>query len=261
LIRALHTSATGMEAQQAQVDNVSNNLANVNTTGFKRGRVDFQDLLYQTIKEAGAPAGPETQAPVGVQLGVGVNVGAIHKNFEQGAVDITSNPMDLMVNGDGFFGVQQANGEVAYTRNGSFQIDKEGRLMTKSGELIQPAITIPTNSLSFQVGPTGEVKVKLPGQNSESVVAQIELANFTNPAGLSAIGGSLYVPTDGSGEPTQGKPGENGLGMVMQGALESSNVNVVNEMTNLIKAQRAYEMNSKVMTTADQMMSTLNNIK
>jgi flagellar basal-body rod protein FlgG len=250
-----------MDSQQKNVDNIANNIANSNTTAFKKGRVDFQDLLYQTIEEAGTPNGENSQTPVGVQIGVGSKVAATHKVFQQGDVNITDNPMDLMINGDGFFAVERHNGEIAFTRNGSLQIDKEGRLTTKEGEILQPPIQIPTNSTAFSINSMGKVHVKVPGSNDSMEAGQINLIQFTNPAGLNAIGGNLYMPTTASGDPVQGIPGENGMGMLMQGALEASNVNVVNEMTNLIKAQRAYELNSKVITSADEMLSNTNSMK
>ena len=261
MIRALSTAASGMEAQQQRLDGITNNLANVNTTAFKKDRVDFQDLLYQTVRDPGIVSGSGTKTPTGIQVGTGVKVGSIHKEFAQGPVNITSNPTDLMINGDGFFAVQRANGEVGFTRNGSFQIDKDGRLMTKHGELVQPAITVPTNRLSFNVGSTGVVTVLVPGNPNDVEVGKLEVFNFVNPGGLSALGGSLYSPTTASGAPVQSALGQNGLGFIEQGALEAANVNVVTEMTDMIKTQRSYEMNAKVMNAASEMLSTVNNLK
>ena len=261
MLRALNTSATGMQAQQQKLDGIANNMANVNTTGFKKDRVDFEDLLYQTVKEAGTPAGPDSEAPVGIQVGTGVRVNAIHKEHTQGSPRHTGQNSDLMIDGDGYFGIQRPNGELAYTRNGAFSIDKNGTLTTKSGDPVQPGIQIPANALSFNVARNGIVTVAIPGQNQLQEAGKVELFNFTNPTGLTSISGSAFKPSTASGPPIQGTAGENGFGELLQGHLEASNVNVVEEMTDMIKTQRAYEMNSKVMGTADQMLQITNNIK
>jgi flagellar basal-body rod protein FlgG len=248
-----------MEAMQTNLDNVANNLANVNTTAYKKSTAEFQDLFYQTVRAPGTAVSADTTTPTGVQVGVGVKTASVHKEFAQGASKPTGNPMDLLVNGDGFFSVQKENGEIAYTRDGSFKIDAQGRMLTSSGHLLQPAITIPPNTAGVTISPTGSV-VARDNEGKTNQIGQIELVNFINASGLSAMGGNLYQATDASGAPVQGTPGTNGLGMLEQGHLEASNVNVVNEMVNMIQAQRAYEMNSKVMSAADQMLQVSNNV-
>jgi flagellar basal-body rod protein FlgG len=260
MIRALSTAATGLDAQSANIERISNDLANVNTDGYKRSRHEFNDLMYETIKEAGGSLGANMQTPVGIQQGMGVKVGAIHKIFEQGPARVTNHPYDLMIEGHGFFPVQMQNGEVAYTRAGAFRMDSQGRLQLSSGAQLLPQIVIPPNAMGVQIAPNGEVKVSLP-QNGEAVVGQIQLVTFQNPEGLSAAGNGLYKPTLASGAPLQGIPGENSLGAIMQGALEGSNVNVANSMVEMIQTQRAYEMNTKVMGVADQMLGATSNIK
>lgn len=259
MLRAVHTAATGMEAMQTNLDNVANNLANVNTTSFKKGTAEFQDLFYQTVRDPGAQVSADTVAPTGVQLGVGVKTVSVHKNFEQGAARTTGNPFDMMINGDGFFTVQKENGETAYTRDGSFKIDAQGKMLTSAGHLLTPAITIPAGTSTVVVAPNGLVSARaVDGKLSE--IGKIEIVNFTNPSGLNSLGGNLYQVTEASGTPTQGTPGTNGMGSIEQFHLEASNVNVVNEMVNMIQAQRAYEMNSKVMSAADQMLQVSNNV-
>lgn len=261
MIRALTTAATGLDAQAANIERISNDLANVNTDAYKRSRNEFQDLMYETVKEAGGSLGASSQSPVGIQTGMGVKVGAAHKIFEQGPARMTYHPYDLMIEGPGFFPVQMPNGsEIAYTRRGSFHIDSQGRVQLANGAQLIPQITVPTNAEKFSVSPSGEVKVTTPA-GAETVIGQLQLINFPNEQGLSAMGNSLYKPTAGSGAPIQGIPGENGMGIVQQGSLEGSNVNVANSMVDMIATQRAYEMNTKVMGVADQMLSATANIK
>jgi flagellar basal-body rod protein FlgG len=260
MIRTLSTAATGLEAQQANIERISNDLANVNTDGYKRGRSEFQDLMYETVKEAGGSLGAGSQTPVGIQTGLGVKVGASHKLFEQGPTKMTYHPFDLMIEGPGFLPVQTPNGQVAYTRSGMFRKDSQGRLMTSGGAYLIPQMTIPNNAINVTVNGSGEVKAQMPG-DGEVVLGQIQLIMFNNEEGLNAIGSGLYLPTLASGAPVQGIPGENGFGSLQQGALEGSNVNVANSMVDMIATQRAYEMGTKVMTVADQMLESTVKIK
>lgn len=258
MLRSIHTAASGMEAMQDNLDNIANNLANVNTTGFKKGRAEFQDLLYQNIRDPGGVATGDTNKPTGIQVGVGVRTASIHKEFEQGAAKVTNGPLDMMIDGNGFFTVQTDNG-VAFTRDGSFTRDGQGRVLTKNGHLLVPNITIPPGTVNIQIAPNGVVEaVDQNGQKNE--LGQVQLANFLNPSGLKALGANLYQQSDASGDPAQGIAGQNGYGIIRQGSIEGSNVNVVNEMVNMIQAQRAYEMNSKVMSSADQMLQTTNGV-
>jgi flagellar basal-body rod protein FlgG len=259
MLRAIHTAATGMEAMQTNVDNVANNMANANTTAFKKNTAEFQDLYYQTLRAPGTQVSADTNMPTGVQVGVGVKTSSVHKDFTIGSAKPTGSQYDLMINGDGFFPVQKENGEVVYTRDGSFKVDGQGRLLTSSGYPLQPPINIPAGSTGFAVSPTGIVTSK-DDKGKETQVGQIELAVFTNPSGLTALGGNVYQPSEASGAPVQGPPGGPGFGNIMQYNLESSNVNIVNEMVNLIQAQRAYELNSKVMQAADQMLQVSTNV-
>ena len=259
MLKALTTAATGLEAQQANIDRIANDLANVNTDGYKREKTEFQDLMYETIKEPGGRQGATTISPTGVQKGLGVKVGSTHKIFEQGSVKVTNNPYDIMVEGKGFIQVTQPNsGETAYTRAGNFKLDSQGRITLSSGALLQPQITIPPNSTSVVITPNGEVKSY--NNEGEQVLGQIQLANFINPQGLLALGGNLYKPTPASGVAQQVVPGEAGVGTIMQGALEASNVNVANSMIEMIGAQRGYEMNTRVMSVADKMLEATTNI-
>jgi flagellar basal-body rod protein FlgG len=259
MLRAVNTAATGMEAMQTNIDNVANNLANVNTTAFKKGDAEFQDLFYQTIRAPGTQVSADTQMPTGVQVGVGVKTSSVSKDFEQGAAKVTGNSLDLMINGHGFFSVQKDNGEVAYTRDGSFKIDANGRMMNSSGYLLNPPITVPPGTNGITIAPNGTVSAR-DAEGAINQIGQIEVFNFINPAGLMADGGNLYKISEASGAPTQGVPQSAGLGSIEQGHLEASNVNVVSEMVNMIQAQRAYEMNSKVIQAADQMMQVSNNV-
>lgn len=251
---ALWVGKTGLDAQQTRLAVVTNNLANVNTTGFKKGRAAFEDLLYQTVSQPGAQTTQSTQSPTGLMLGTGVRVVATDKQFAQGNLQQTNNPLDLAINGRGFFQVLQPDGSTAYTRDGSFQVNSTGQLVTASGYTVQPGITIPQGALSVSIGNDGTVSVQLPGQASAQQVGVLTLADFINPAGLQAKGDNLYLETAASGAPQSGTPGLNGTGSLQQGALEASNVNVVEEMVNMIETQRAYEMNSKAISTADQML-------
>ncbi len=261
MIRALNTSATGMHAQETNVDNIANNIANVNTTGFKKSRTEFEDLLYETKQEAGARSSDTTEHSVGNQTGSGVKVSAVRKNFTQGEPNITNNVYDLMINGDGFFGIELPNGELRYTRDGAFNIDSTGTLVTKNGYKLHPGITVPSNTTHLHVSKNGIIQAYIEGQKEPSDLGQVPLFNFINPTGLRSMGGNLFKDTVGSGDPTRSIAGEGANGVIEQGMLETSNVKVVNEMTDLIKAQRAYEMNSKVMGIADQMLQTVNNIR
>jgi flagellar basal-body rod protein FlgG len=261
MIQALTTAATGLEAQQANIERISNDLANVNTDAYKQSHTEFQDLMYKNIKEPGATIGASSQTPVGIQVGLGVKVGATHKNFEPGPVRITNHPYDLMIEGKGFFPVRMPNtGEVVYSRAGNFHIDSQGKLQLSNGAAMIPEVTIPANSLSITVAPNGEVKAQLPNAG-EAILGQIQLIGFQNEQGLEAAGNGLYRANVASGAPIQGIPGENGMGTVQQGALEGSNVNVANSMVEMISTQRAYEMGTKTMGVADKMWESTINIK
>jgi len=256
---ALWVAKTGLDAQATRMTVISNNLANVSTTGFKRGRAAFEDLLYQTVRQAGGQTSQQTQSPTGLTLGTGVRVVATDRQFAQGNLQQTNNPLDLAVNGRGFFQVLMPDGTNAYTRDGGFQVDSRGQLVTSSGFPVQPAINIPDGAQSVTVGADGTVSVQLAGQAAPQQVGSLTLTDFINPAGLQSQGENLYVVTAASGAPQTGTPGLNGVGKVVQGALESSNVNVVEELVSMIETQRAYEMNSKAISTTDQMLAYVNN--
>ncbi len=257
MIRSLFIAKTGLEAQQTNLDVISNNLANVSTSGFKRSRAVFEDLLYQNIRQPGAQSSQQNNLPSGLQIGTGVRTVATERIHTQGNPQLTSNSKDVMVNGSGFFPVLLPDGTQAYTRDGSFQTDQNGQLVTSSGFVIQPAITIPANAESITVGRDGTVSVKLPNTVAPTQIGSLQLATFINPAGLESRGENLYVETGASGNPNLNVPGTNGSGVLMQGYVESSNVNVVEEMVNMIQTQRAYEINSKAITTSDQMLQKL----
>lgn len=261
MIRALHTSATGMAAQESNVNTISNNIANVNTTGFKKGRTEFDDLLYETVQEAGAKSSGNSEYNVGVQVGSGAKVSATRKIHSQGSPQMTNNPYDLMVNGEGFLGIIGPNGELKYTRDGSFNVDSQGNMVTRAGHKVFPGIVVPPNVLKLNIAENGIVEAFTRESVEPINLGQVPVFTFVNPVGLRSEGGNLMAATSGSGQAIQNMPGDNGSGYLMQGAIEASNVNVMNEMTDLIKAQRAYEMNSKVMGVADQMLQTVNNIR
>jgi flagellar basal-body rod protein FlgG len=261
MLRSLYTSASGLAAQQFNLDVISNNLANVSTTGFKKSRANFEDLIYQTQREPGAQTGANSQLPTGSQVGLGVSVGTTSTMHTQGTLVNTGGPTDLAIAGDGFFKVQLPDGSFAYSRAGNFQIDGTGKLVTPQGYAVQPDIAIPTNRQSISIAPDGTVSVRLPGQTTEQKVGQITTSSFVNPAGLKAMGGNLFQVTDASGQPQEGAPGTQGLGTLSSGMLESSNVDTVDEIVKMIIVQRAYDSNSKVIQAADEMLSTTNNIK
>lgn len=261
MIRALWTASTGMEAQQLNIDLISHNLANVNTTGFKKSRADYQDLLYQELKSPGASSSTTTMIPTGLQIGQGVRTVSTQKIFSQGSFKQTGGNLDLAVEGDGFFQVSQPDGTASYTRAGEFKIDSDGRLVTADGYLVEPQLTIPQDALTITISADGILSVRQPGISTPTQVGNIELARFVNPSGLQSIGKNLYLPTAASGEATTGTPGTEGLGTLAQGFLEMSNVSVVEEMVNMIAAQRAYEINSKAIQSADEMLQTANNMK
>jgi len=250
-----------MEAQRINIDVISNNLANVNTTGFKKSRADFQELMYQSLKTAGAVSAEGTEVPTGIQIGLGVKPAAVQKIFEQGDFVSTSNPLDLVIEGRGFFQVTKPDGEIAYTRAGAFKVNSEGDIVTSDGYPMEPAITIPSDTLEITITSDGTVSALQAGSNTPVEVGQIELAQFVNPGGLKAIGKNLFLPTGSSGDPTTDNPESEGLGSINQGFIELSNVNVVEEMVNMIVSQRAYELNSKVIQSADEMLALANNIK
>lgn len=260
MIQTLHTAATALEAQSANIERLSNDLANVNTDGYKRGRTEFSELMYKTEKEPGAQVGAASQTPVGIQTGLGVKVGASHKIFEQGAAKQTGNPLDFMVEGRGFIPVQRQNGEIAYTRVGAFHRDSSGRMVLSNGCQLVPNVVLPANAIAINIKPNGEITAQLPSAE-ETTLGQIQLASFVNEQGLLAMGDGLYKPTPATGAPIQGIPGEDGLGQIGQGALEASNVNVASSMVEMIQTQRAYEMGTKVMGIADQMLNATVNLK
>ena len=257
MIRSLWIAKTGMEGQQTKLDAVSNNLANVGTNGFKRAGVVFEDLMYQNLRQTGAAAGDGTVLPTGLQLGLGVRAASTTRSFTQGNLAQTGNVYDLAIKGQGFFQVQMADGTTAYTRDGAFQVDAEGRLVTNAGDPVQPGITIPATAQNVSIAKDGTVSVTLPGQATPTVVGQVQTANFINPAGLAPRGGNLYAETAASGAPNVGAPDADGLGALMQGFVEGSNVNVVEELVSMIATQRAYELNSKAISTSDQMLQRL----
>ena len=257
MIRSLWIAKTGMEGQQTKLDAISHNLANVGTSGFKRGGVVFEDLMYQQLRQPGAASSEQSQLPTGLQLGLGVRAAATTRNFSQGTLNQTTNPFDVAIEGGGFFQIQLPDGSTGYTRDGSFQVDANGQLVTAAGYVVQPGITIPANARSVTIGRDGTVGVLLPGQTGPTQVGQLQLASFVNPAGLESLGGNLFAETAASGAPNGGAPGANGLGGLRQGFVEGSNVNVVEELVSMIATQRAYEMNSKAIQTSDQMLQRL----
>ena len=261
-MRSLNIGATGMLAQQLNVEVISHNIANMNTTAYTRRRVEFQDLLYQNLRRVGSTSSDTgTIVPAGVQVGLGVKTAAVYRITEQGNLTLTENSLDVAINGEGYFQVTLPSGETASTRSGAFQLSEDGESVTVDGFTIQPGITVPSDAVDVTINSSGQVEVKLDGTVTPTVAGQLELAVFANEAGLLAIGDNLFLETPASGTATTGNPAATGFGSLQQGFLETSNVNVVEEITNLITAQRAYEMNSKVIETSDQMMATISNIR
>lgn len=261
MIRALYSAASGMTAQQMNVDNIAHNLANASTVGYKVRRAQFQDLLYQDVVTPGASASQQTVIPTGLQLGLGTRAASNEIVFSQGSFTATQNPLDMVIQGRGFFQVRQASGELAYTRGGSFHLDRDGNIVTSDGDPMEPQITLPPDAQQVSIAPDGTVSYTQPGQTAAQLAGQIQLADFQNPAGLNSLGRNLYLPTDASGDPTVGTPGgQEGIGSLLQGYLEQSNVSVVEEFVNLIVSQRAYEANSKVVKAADEMYQQINNL-
>lgn len=261
MIKSLNTAATGMQAQQTNMDVIANNIANVSTTGFKKARAEFEDLLYHNEKEPGAATGLNSVSPTGVQVGTGVKTAAVSKDFDQGSSKITKNAFDLEIQGSGFFPVQLPDGQIGYTRDGSFKKGPSGQLVTKQGYTLQPQVTLPPDATGVEFSPQGQISVITNLNSVPQVTGQMQLVNFINPAGLKSIGGNVFVPTGASGVPQQSNPGDNGIGTIAQGQLETSNVNIVDEMVNMITAQRAYETNSKVIQASDQMLQQINNLR
>ncbi|NLJ79625.1 MAG: flagellar basal-body rod protein FlgG [Firmicutes bacterium] len=261
MMRSLWTAASGMVAQQTNIDIISNNLANVNTTGFKKSRADFQDLLYQTIKFAGTPSTAGAQVPTGIQIGHGARPVATQRIFSQGMYQQTDNPLDVVIEGDGFFQVLLPDGGIRYTRDGAFKLDAEGRITTSDGFPIEPEIIIPPNAVDLSIGSDGTVTVMYPGNNEPDEVGYLEIVRFVNSAGLKSEGRNLYTGTAASGTPMIGTPGLDGFGTLSQNFLEMSNVQVVEEMVNMIVSQRAYETNSKAIQASDDMLQAANNLR
>lgn len=261
-MRSLNIASTGMMAQQTNVEVISNNIANLSTTGYKRRRAEFQDLIYQNLRRTGTQSAETgTVLPSGAQIGLGVRTAAIYRISEQGNLQQTENRFDLAIRGNGFFQVTLPSGETAYTRDGTFGLSPEGQIVTAEGYVVQPGVTIPPNAVDVTINASGEVLVKLDGQVALQNVGQVQLAIFANEGGLDAVGGNMFLATPASGQPQQAAPGQPGYGQVMQGFIETSNVNVVSEITSLITAQRAYEMNSKVITASDEMLRTLTSMR
>ena len=261
MIRSLWTAATGMQAQELNIDVIANNLANVNTSGFKKSRAEFQDLLYESMRPAGAASSADTTIPTGIQLGHGTRASAVQKIFTQGDFENTQNELDWAIEGDGFFQIELPNGDTSYSRCGEFKLDADGRIVNADGFPLVPQLTIPTDTISITVGMDGTVSVIQAGDSTPSEIGTLQLARFVNAAGLRSLGKNLFVPTEGSGDEIIGTPGEDGLGSIAQGFLEMSNVSVVDEMVSMITAQRAYETNSKVIQTSDEMLQMANNLK
>ncbi|EGJ09577.1 MULTISPECIES: flagellar basal-body rod protein FlgG [Rubrivivax] len=257
MLRSLWIAKTGMEGQQTKLDVISNNLANVGTNGFKRGGVQFEDLIYQNLRQAGAASSEQSTLPTGLQVGLGVRAAGTTRNFSQGNLQQTGNSYDIAIKGNGFFQIQMPDGTTGYTRDGGFQVDNAGQLVTNQGYPVQPGITIPADAKTVTVADDGTVQVTTAGNATPTTVGQLQLANFINPAGLESLGGNLYAETAASGTPNTGTPGTNELGALQQGFVETSNVNVVEELVNMIATQRAYELNSKAIQTSDQMLQKL----
>ncbi|MBK5971040.1 MULTISPECIES: flagellar basal-body rod protein FlgG [Thiorhodovibrio] len=257
--QALWVAKTGLDAQQTRMTVVSNNLANVNTTGFKKGRAVFEDLIYQTIRQPGAQATQDTQLPSGLMLGVGVRTVATEKLFQQGNMVLTDNALDVAIEGRGFFQILLPNGDMGYTRDGSFQVNSDGEVVMSNGYPLQPGLTVPEETLSITIGQDGTVNAQLPGQPEPQQLGQLQLADFINPAGLQPMGENLFLETAASGAAQESTPGINGLGGLIQGMLETSNVNIAEELVNMIETQRSYEANSKALSTADSMIQFANN--
>lgn len=260
MIRSLWIAKTGMEGQQTKLDTVTNNLANVGTNGFKRAGVVFEDLMYQNLRQAGAAAGEGTTLPTGLQVGLGTRAAASTRSFTQGPLNQTGNTYDLAIQGQGFFQVQMADGSMAYTRDGAFQVNADGQLVSSAGDPVQPPITIPATALKVTIAKDGSVSVLEPNNATPNVVGQLQTAGFVNPAGLSPMGGNLFAETVASGPPNVGVPNADGLGPLLQGSVEGSNVNVVEELVTMIATQRAYELNSKAISTSDQMLQRLSQL-
>jgi flagellar basal-body rod protein FlgG len=254
MLSALWVAKTGLSAQDTNLTTISNNLANVSTTGFKRDRAEFQDLLYQIKRQPGAQSTQDNQLPSGLQLGTGVRIVGTQKNFTEGSLQTTDQPLDMAINGDGFFQITMPDGTISYTRDGTFHLNSDGQVVTANGFPLEPALVVPEDTKSFTVGEDGTVSVTTAGNSTPTVIGNIQTASFINPAGLQASGNNLFTETAASGAPQIGTPGLNGLGTVLQNTLENSNVSTVEELVNMITTQRAYEMNSKVISTADQML-------
>ena len=261
MIRALYTAASGMSAQQLNLDTIANNLANASTTGFKGSRADFEDLLSQTIRSATEPLPQGGGRPEPLQVGLGVNTAAITRSFQQGELTATQGPLDVAIQGQGFFRIQLAGGDYGYTRAGNFQVDTTGRLVTQTGEVVDPGITVPQDATSITIQSDGTVQAQVPGRTTPSVLGIINIAQFANPNGLSALGNNLFGATAASGDAVVTKPGQQGAGTLSQGYLEGANVNAVTEMVNMITTQRNYEMNSKVIESADEMLQRLSQLR
>ncbi len=256
---ALWIGKTGLDAQQTRMAVISNNLANVSTAGFKRGRAVFEDLLYQNVRQVGAQSSQDTQLPSGLMLGTGVRTVATEKLFTQGNIVQTENPLDMAIQGRGFFQILLPDGSLGYTRDGSFQVDSQGQIVNASGYVLQPGINIPENAISVTIGSDGIISALTPGATAPTTLGNLQLADFVNPVGLQPMGDNLFLESAASGSPQTGTPGQNGIGTLVQGSIESSNVNVVEELVNMIEAQRAYEMNSKAISTTDQMLAYVSN--
>ena len=261
MLKALNTAATGMQAQQTNMDVIANNLANVSTAGFKKSRAEFEDLMYQTSKEPGQATGLNSVTPVGVQTGLGVRTAAIQKDMTFGNANVTKNPLDVQIEGPGFFQMLTPDGQIAYTRDGQFKKDASGQIVDKNGNVLQPQITIPPDAAGVEIAQSGEVRVTVGNSGEVRQIGQIDVVNFVNPAGLRALGRNLFSQSPASGQPITARPGLQGTGYLAQGQVEASNVNIVDEMVNMITAQRAYETNSKAVQAADQMMQSTNNMR
>lgn len=261
MIKSLNTAATGMAAQQNNMDVIANNIANVNTTGFKKSRAEFEDLVYHNLKDPGQASGTQSVTPTGVQTGLGVRTAAIQKDFTMGQTVITKNPLDVQIEGSGFFQVRTPDGDIAYTRDGAFKKDGNGKIVDKNGNSLIPDLIVPPTAIQVEISSTGEVRCIHEKNADAQVLGQIDIVNFINPAGLKNVGKNLFAATAASGQANAARPGTNGMGFLQQGEIETSNVNIVDEMVNMITAQRAYETNSKVIQTSDQMLQTAVNIK